>query len=339
MIRIIAMSINNYILRDNLLLYIERIVRVYSLNIPKQCSSNCYDCIFSSLLQYNNFDFEAYNYKYFYTNYYDSESIDPIYRIRRSVTREYTIAILNRFYNINVVFHKRDHAENIENLFGSWLPEKPIGIVIDPYYCSWTNFYQKRHYLHALLIVDIDFVNQKYICFDTYHNTIGFVKVDWNIIHKYYTEYFMMNFENAMAPKKRVLFDHIDEIIINFQNNSEVKKMELLNYFTTNDREMLFPRNLETSVPLLNLKWIAEDKKYFTAYLTYAEGKSKRSLFSDVYPLLFVSEQKFHLLKSLLTKYAITGSLNHNSLEALISEIIATDVKIIEQMGTYKSFV
>lgn len=303
---------------------------MYKITIPQNSSSNCYDSVIYSLLKFYNFDYEAYNIKYFYTDYYRVSVSNINYCICRG---KYYENILKDIYNIDLVYKGRDESINLfEIIYSSLSNIRPIGITIDPYNCYWSPLYQKSHYSHMILIIDIDYNNQKYICFDVYFGSIGYVSVDFDIINKNYEYYFTFDFKKVNELNLELVINKINNLLNNFDNNLDIKKAEMINYFTKNDIKALFAENLETSIPLINLMWIAEDKKNFSIALRYIENKIKKVVFSPIYELSSASERNFLLLKSMLIKYAMTGILREDSLKNIINKIFDTDAIMIEQM-------
>ena len=299
---------------------------MYEITIPENSSSNCFDSVFCSLLKYFGFEYEAYNIKYFYTEYYDSVR-NRIYRGKSEAN-----ILLKDIYGIDLIFRDKNGSDDLLEIIRASAYNRPTGIVIDPYYCYWSPFYQKSHYFHMLLIAGIDYSEKKYICFDVHFDSVGYIKVDFDILNNNYKRYFAFGFEKPHEVKLESMTATIQGILDAFDGNLEAKEAELFDYFTKNDRQELFPKNLETSVPLINLMWIVEDKKNFPIALRYIENKTKKSVFSQVFELLAASEKEFTILKIALIKYAMSGILREDILKSMISQIFETDAKIVERM-------
>ncbi len=47
---------------------------MHEIKLAENCSSDCFDSIAYSILKYRSLDYEAYNIKYFYTNYFCAEN-------------------------------------------------------------------------------------------------------------------------------------------------------------------------------------------------------------------------------------------------------------------------
>jgi hypothetical protein len=295
---------------------------VYEIKIPENSSSNCYDAVVYSFLKYRGFDYAAYNVKYFYTDYYA-----PFCDIPRRIIRSYNQAgVLKDIFDVDLFFKNKDETKNLFD------ETNLSGIIIDPYYCHWSPFYQKAHYSHMLLIVDADYNSRKYVCFDVHFNSLGYIEADFDVINENYKYRFAFDFKEPKEPNPEEMIEKIKVLLNDHENNIEKKKRELLEYFTANSRESLFSANIETSVMLVNLMWIAEDKKNFPIALKHIESKTKKSLFAPIYDLLAVSEQYFLRLRFMLLKYAMSGNLVEDKLESVISKIYETDEIIVEQM-------
>ena len=298
---------------------------MYNLTLPKNCSSNCFDSIFYSLLKYFGYDYKIYNIKYYYNNYYNTHSHD-ICRGNSSLN------ILKGVYGITTLFNDRKYMINIFDIVCTSLNKTPVGIVIDPYYCHWSPFFQKSHHNHAFLIVDIDYYNKQYICFDVHYNSTGYIKVDFDLINNHLIRYFTFRFNNTNEISFQLVLKKIETIVNSFDNNIDSKKAELFNYFTQTSRAILFPNGIVTSPVLINLMWIAEDKKHSQILFKYLEEKTNQFNFASVYELLTDSERKFTLLKTILMKYAMTGMLKESTLKNIIDQIFDTDVLMISEL-------
>ena len=307
---------------------------MYDITILENSSSNCFDSVIYSLLKRYNFDYEAYNIKYFYTDYYEPLNYTTM-RIKRG---KFYPNILKDIFGINVVVKDSEESNNLLETIRNPLKNTPIGITIDPYYCHWSPFYQKAHYSHMVLIVDIDWQDRKYVCFDVHFNSVGYAKIDFDTVNKNFRQYFIFDFKETHELNSELIMAKINAILAhtlnNFNGNSAEKTTELVSYFASNDRKELFPANLETSIPLINLMWIAEDKRHFPIALKYIERKAQKSIFSSVYGLLVASEKSFALLRSVLIKYAVSGVFREETLKNIIAQIYDTDALIVEHMKT-----
>ena len=297
---------------------------MHKITLPQNSSSNCFDSIIYSLLKYFNFDYEVYNIKYFYTDYYK----ENVNNIQYCICRGKYTNILKDIYNIDLCYMNTD---NLVELFDI-IKRVPVCVIIDPYYCHWSPFYQKGHYSHFLLIIGINYHEKKYVCFDVHFDSVGYIEIDFDIINKNVEQYFVFNFEKTNEVRLKLVIDKLKTSLDRFNNDLDIKKTELADYFLTSDRNILFPKNLETSIPLICLMWIAEDKKNFSILLRYIENKIEGKFPHSLYDLLTISQQSFVLLKTTLIKYAITGILKEDKLKNILNQIFDTDARIVEQI-------
>ena len=304
---------------------------MFKITIPENSSSNCFDCVIYSLLKYFGFDYKAYNIKYFYTDYFDSSLNDSNYYLRRGESCE-KILILKDIYNIDLIITKKNKDIDLFEIINNTIKNKPIAVTIDPYYCYWSPFYNKTHNYHVILIVDIDYEEKKYICFDVHFNTVGYVKIDFDIINNNFKCYYIFNFNSQNEIKLDAMIKIINLPLNIFDRDLDLKKSEMINCLTMNESKLISPDYLETSMSLINLMWIAEDKKHFSIFLKYIEKKIEKPVFSSIYKLLSSSEKSFLLAKSILTKYAITGRLKENELRSIIDQIIDIDALTVDQI-------
>ncbi len=311
------MKVNNETINNNLR---------YPLIIPEDSSSNCYDCLCYSLLKYYHFDYKAYNIKYFYTEYL---SQDMPFICRNIPLDDYSNSIV--WISVND-YYKKEDTISLVSVVEEKIQEGPIGIEIDPYYCWWSPFYQKEHFSHKLLIIGINHTKCKFICFDVYFTKFGYIEVDFNILEDNYQSYFMFNLPNPQPVPIKVLLQYLTYMLENFNVNLTQKKESMLHIFTENSRQSLFPGEIASSILLVNLMWIAEDKKHFPIALRYLEERLHKNVFDAVYEPLRTSEQAFTLLRFSLMKYAMTGVLREADLKKRINQIYDTDAIIVEKL-------
>ena len=298
---------------------------MHQITIPENSSSNCFDSVIYSLLKYWKFDFELYNVKYFYTDYFSNISTS----INRGKIYD---DILKDIYNIDLIFVAREETYNLHDIVCDLLRSIPVGIGIDPYHCHWSPFYNKTHFSHLILIVGIDYLDKKYICFDVHFNEVGYVKVDFEIINKHFKYYTTFCLKETTNVKLDIIMNKIKYAVDNFDTDLSSKKTAMMNYLINTDRKSLFSEYIVTSPLLIELLWIYEDKRNFPTALRYIENKVKIKAFSSVYELLSASEKSFLLLKSVLIKYAMSGVLREEKLRDIVSHIYDTDALTIEKM-------
>ncbi len=296
---------------------------LYPLTVLEDSSTNCYDCLCYSLLRYYHFDYEAYNIKYFYTEYFTQES--P--HIYRGVP---TVDFLRSLFGIDIKYFGKEKSMPLVDVVEKRLSKGPVGIIIDPYNCWWSPFYQKEHFSHMFAIVDMD--RSKYRCFDVYYPSSGYIEVDFNMLEANYRLYFVFNLPEPQPVPMQGLLSHLSNVLENFDSNLTQKKEWMLRIFTENSRQSLFPGAIDSSILLVNLMWIAEDKKHFAIALRYLEERLHKNVFDAVYEPLHTSEQAFTLLRFSLMKYAMTGVLREADLKKRIDQIFDTDAIIVEKL-------
>jgi hypothetical protein len=182
------------------------------------------------------------------------------------------------------------------------------------------------------LIVGINCGEKRYTCFDVHYNSTGYVEIDFDTVRQNYIRYFIFHFEKVTEINPEFVITRLKSISNSFDIDKDKKKARLLHYFMSSSREALFPVNIETSIPLINLMWIAEDKRHFPIALKCIENKLGKEVFSPVYELAAASGQSFTHLKSLLIRYAMTGILKEDGLKNLIDKIFDTDELMIERI-------
>ena len=301
------------------------------IELPQSCSSHCYDCIFYSLLKYYNHDYKAYALKYFYTDY-----IVPAEGLGNVLTRgkyyNHHRYIFQNVYNISITSINIEDPLIIVETICSLSKEYQVIIDIDPYYCYWTTFYNRSHINHAILILDIDYLNNEFICFDVYFNSVGYIKLSFETVKRHCKELYKCNFKT----ENELIIDSLLRTVYNstdsFEDNLSRKKLELINYFLLNEQLITSLKDIETSMLLINLLWISEDKKNFSIGLRYLEEKVEKLNFSTVYGLLESSSQHFYILRSLIIKSSITGQLKKEKLKEIVDQLLEMDALTVLQL-------
>ena len=299
---------------------------MHKIEIPADSSSDCFDSVAYSMLKHYHFDYEAYNIKYFYTDYY---CLMEKCIIRGKPQND----VLKLIYNIDLISEDKSEELDLAEIIAGLVNRVPIGIFIDLYHCPWLPFFNKAYFSHCLLIVDVDYKNKKFLCFDVYYDKVGYAEVDMDIIFQHYESYFVFDFEKAEEVKLEILLNRINRSLNNHDSDTDKKAMDIFNFYTLNDRKILFPDNLETTEHLVNLMWIAEDKKHFSTALRYIEKRIGTVVFSPIYELLANSNNVFSILVSMLIKYAMTGKIKEEKLKNIIDQILLTDNLIVNQMS------
>lgn len=294
---------------------------MYKMMIPNDCSSNCFDCVLYSFLKHFNYDYELYNVKFFYTDYYD-ESCQCIHR------KTSTFDMLNELFGIDIIFHK--DISDLKYIAEALLNNGPIGIYIDPFYCEWSPFFKTAHYTHVLLIVGIDRQEHKFICLDVYYPKAGYTKVDIDELTAKSEEYFTFHMNDAPSISTEMIISLLSKTVNQFVNNLTEKKEQFFNYLTEDARESLPSSKIETSALLINLMWIAEDKKHFPIVFRRLENMLQQSIFPQVYELAAVAERNFTQLRLMLIKYAITNRMSEANIKNIIGRIYDIDTVMIE---------
>lgn len=296
---------------------------MYELTLPDNCTSDCYDALWYSLLKYYDYEYEAFNIKYWYTAYHEFIG-NMVYFKRKSSSVEY---LLNNFYGINIFYNEVTDNTDLRTVIADDIKYTPVGVFIDPYYLEWTTFYNQTHYTHVLLIVDINPRDKTYICFDVYYNKTGYLKVDFDVVNNYCTKYFTHYIGDNRQLTPNILKKELYSLLNSYDTDCSYLE-QLIRAFKNNAPRELFTNNLRTSTTLINLMKISEDKRNFTHFLNLLESKTENFCFADIKDKLLESEKKLMIIKSILTKYAITGKLNETDFRKIMLEIIELDADI-----------
>ena len=270
------------------------------------------------MLKYLGFDHEAYNTIFFYLDYYCKSE-------QRVVRGKPNIDILKNIYNINVFSKGRDEIPDLPKTVACLLTDTPVGIFIDPYYCHWTPFFGKKHFMHCLLIIGVDHANKKFLCFDVHSKDARYVKMDIDTIQAYYQSLFVFDYARTQKVDSGLLLDMISINIGNYDHDIVRKTTEMLDCLTICNAEELSVDNLETSHLLINLLWISEDKLNFVTALRYIGEKLMTDAFTPLFELFSNSARAFSILKSVLVKYVFTGTFEITKLEKNIHQIYEND--------------
>lgn len=153
-----------------------------------------------------------------------------------------------------------------------------------------------------------------------------------SVILEHYESCFIFACEKPIEVNVESLLNMISNSLKKYDNNTTEKTLNLFNFFKNTNKNILFPENLDTSIHLINLMWIVEDKKHFPIALRYIEKRIGVVTFTEIYELLSSSEKMFSILISILIKYSMTGVLKEEKIKNIISQIYLIDDLIVNKM-------
>ena len=211
----------------------------------------------------------------------------------------------------------------------------PVGIEADNFNCYWSPMYKKEHFSHLLLITDIDIIKKKYNCVDVYYPAVGEIMLNFNEIEKICLKILLFHFPIKMSDCIKDAWLYLKKImIVPNKNIYETEKNNMIDYLISISSDFVGnPLHLETSIFLINLKWIAEDKKNFLLGLNYLERRIGNQLFKPVHLLLIEVEKSVLLLKNLVAKYAITRINRIEKVKAVVEDMYQLNIDIAEKMS------
>jgi hypothetical protein len=223
-------------------------------------------------------------------------------------------------------------SERLLQVIRSKISDTPICVQIDPYDCEWSDFYQKEHWTHHLVICDIDEEKRIYYCADIYYPSKKHILVPFDALEN------MCNSIDVIHPEKDACVGA--EIVMNYMKrylNMSVptvrdEESKLLHLFLNefNFDSIGNPKQLNTSILLIKLSWIAVDKRLFCEGLKHIEQTILRNrFFENIYEPLALVEKKINVLKNTLIKCSLTKIMQYNSIVQLIKEIVCLNSYIL----------
>ncbi|MCL2052369.1 MAG: hypothetical protein FWG91_11690 [Lachnospiraceae bacterium] len=295
---------------------------MFDLTIAENCSTECYDFVISSLLKYMGFKYEAYNLKYLYFDYLNSMPAEPILGLKRGND---AFSMLQLLFNIKARYFMREELIDLKEKIETELKYRPLAFIMNSYYCPWSPYRSKLCFPHMFFVVGIKKTG-KLICFDVHYEEMGYAEIDFEFLENHFEGAFIFDFANASNPDNDYLLSSLSQGLLAFNAEEQLQKnLALYDYFLHSEKELLFPDNLETSIPLKYLLWISEDKKNFHSFLRLVESES---LLPSTYELFSAASKNFLILRGYLMKYAITGILKEDLVKKTINNISETDKKI-----------
>lgn len=292
---------------------------MWKLDFINSISHSCMEAITVPILKSMNSPYHLFNTIYFYTHYFDDYSK----RLRRNKFEDFVEKLFG--LKMNIIDFKNNCDSFLDIIF-SEINKFPVGVMVDPYYCYWTNFYQKDHWSHALLIVDVN--NKKiFTCFDVHYPSKGYIYLSAKQLETMADKFIFFIYKERNHNFISVAVEQIQDQINQYNKKDLIDERDsLIKYLTLESKSLeITTSDIEVSKDLMGLMWIAEDKKNFTVSMKYIEKQNNESIFYDVYHLFDESNQLFLMLKSLMMKYAISGVLKKEKLESIIYNIYALD--------------
>ena len=118
-----------------------------------------------------------------------------------------------------------------------------------------------------------------------------------------------------------------------FFNEITYEKDKVIKLFTEQMKPVdIAPNGMEPSLLLLEMTWVAEDKKNLLVALKYLDSMLNIPVFEPVYESLEFVEKQISLLKNLLIKYVVTNIKNDEKIKRTIENIYQTDNEIIYKL-------
>ena len=287
-------------------------------------SNNCYDSMIFPILSHKNYDLRLIYLSCFSSIYYSKD--------HNKLERESHLNIfLDKVLGIKIVDVKcTDVIDQINNHLSSG----PVGIYSDLYNCRWAPGYKKLHYKHFFLILNNLPNKKQYVCADIYFRDIGYFNISYEELIYIYSSMIIFKFPEHCSLDMDKLQNYL---------TSRFNVPDILKYNEQKERLIqLFTQQLALtdvvgvdinhSIMLLNLEWIAEDKGNFITALQFLDEYMHHNISDLLSPLLKSVRDDFILLKSLMLKYALTGVKNNNKIASIIEHISDKDIQMIKKM-------
>lgn len=297
---------------------------MWKLDFIDNISHSCMEAIIVPILKSLHSPYHLFNTIYFYTHYFDDYSK----RLRRNKFEDFVENLFGLKMNIVDLKNNRD---SFFDIILSKINNFPVGVMVDPYYCSWTNFYQKDHWSHALLIIDVDNKKKVCTCFDVHYPTKGYTYLSVKQLEAMADKFIFFIYKEPNHNFLSVALEQIKDQINKYNKKDLIEERNsLIKYLTIESKssQITIP-DIEISRDLMGLMWIAEDKKNFKISMKYIEKQNNEFVFNDIYHLFDKSNRLFLMLKSLMMKYAISGVLKKEKIESIIQDIYALDEVIV----------
>jgi hypothetical protein len=296
-------------------------------------NSNCYQLLLLAVARHFKRPYNTIKLNSYYPQYFAPD----IQTLKNSIAERYYLdftTAYNRFCRIGIEFYRR--VGELTALLKTELNNAPVGIFADPFDCYWTTMYQKVHYSHAMLITGIDSENEHYLCRDIYYPQLGEIRLtgdELSSLQKSLFTFIIGEPKTITAEQKIGFLKNMFEAISD--SEIETEQCAINNYFlhrfSIRD-EIGDTADIKSSILLLNLLWIAEDKAAFASALLELNTVLKKGVFDSVAEMVLYSRDLFGTLRAVLLKSAVADTINPQSTLKIINEIYETDRCIINEM-------
>lgn len=296
----------------------------WNIKIHTNNFSDCFDCIIEALVEFYGYDSRFLLLGCFSTALIDDSYCSINTDFTENITRGISIyKVAEELFGMKM----RDipyNDTNLSSVIFEVVKKHPIIVEVDSFFCEWSEFYQKNHWIHDFIIVDIDEKDGICYCRDIYCFDEKLIIVPVNELEKMVDELFILCFENQAIIGKERIFSFLQskyetslQVIGGFPHKKRYLSVNGLKVESIGN-----PECLQTSIVLIKLLWMAEDKKRFSNGLRFINTYFDLQLdLSKITELLLVAEEEIMVLKNALIRFCITKKLKGDSIENMLLNI------------------
>lgn len=281
--------------------------------------STCDDNIIYWILKGKGYEYQLFNLKLFSPHFIHS-SLKDLNGISRPFENN---EILSVIFNTNIEKIMTNKIKDINSYIKDNIKYFPVCFWIDAYYCDWTPFYNSVHFSHYMQIVELDDVNMMYNCLDIYYPSKGIIKLKYEFISNKASWieciHLGKKLDDACAKAIHYLQKSIKNINLKKYDEEKIELMSKIISFSSS--KYLNHAELESSILILTLKWISEDKLNFIKGLKYLDSKLSYPLFNDLNLHLMIASEETVKLKNIIIKYLMTNFINLEKTSKIIDKI------------------
>lgn len=292
---------------------------------PNNCIfSDCFDSLVAAVTEYYSYDSILLKLGCFSPQFISIDKLQEKFlhdKINRGVS---IYGTAQELYGMRIEYLSFD-SENIHKIINKELSENIISVEMDPYYCEWSDFYQKSHWMHDIIIVDILKSQKMYQCVDIYYPTNKYIYISFSKMEELCDELFIIHINKKVTPSIKEIASYMKRYIYISPIDSYVQENILIQLFIKDlkNENLGEVQNLRSSILLIKLTWIAEDKINFLEGLKYLEDLyDLKGIFSEMYKPLDILVNKIIILKNNIIKFSISGQIPHVFVECLLKDII-----------------
>jgi hypothetical protein len=299
----------------------------------RNINENCYDDIITSLLRYWGEDESLFYLSSFYTHYVSKDDVGISVMRSNEWLQDYVLKNIYGVHKTFVAYSERKLCDTMK-----CKNTKAVCVVVDPYDCYWTPFYNQSHFEHVCLVVEVNLKEQFCVVIDSYceeNNQIKlrFMELDLMVKNLVIFEYKHQEANHRPSNYLSVLDKVLRHNLTEIKDEARHLKECLLRFVSTQKEQS----NYRTQPYLITLNWFYNDKIHFASVLSKLDMLHFSGQFIQACELLLEAARTIEIVKNSLLKASLTGKIDMAKINEHIDRLYAIDRNVIDEIKKAES--